>query len=343
VNNSDINPSFLSAIPDAISVEIIVTDLTGTRIIYVNDKSCDLFNYSRADFQMIVSSELLYDGEAPHLWKTEKENTVVKFKTQDNKVIWGLMSSKRIKDKKGNDLGVFHSISNITRRKRAEDQLQQSQKKRKQLSNKLIHAQEAERKRIAVELHDGISSNITAVRLMLERKISEVGLNENTFENIINTLKTISSDTRRISRDLHPSILEDIGLVPALTSLIREFNEMLPDVVFIHQINIDENKINDKAKLTLYRILQEAINNIIKHSGADAITISSDLIDGYQQLEISDNGCSFDVDKVMNSDNEISGLGIESMKERTDDCHGTFQIESLPARGTRICVKVPTQ
>lgn len=343
----DIQLFLNKAVQEIIQVGLLIADSSTGRIIYANYKLCEMFEYSRKDLVTITFSGLLWEGEDPEVWKRNSDSNVVKFKSRNGSIIWGLLSSQHLRDEAGNDIGIFYSIADITRRKIAEDRLQNSRKKLRFLSKKLIEAQEAERKRIAMELHDGVSSNITAVRLMLERKMGEVGHQDSELESITEMLRTISSDTRRISRNLHPSILEDIGLVAAFTSVIREMNSLKPDLVIRRRISIDEDKIKADVKLTLYRTLQEALNNIIKHSNADTVEIACRLADGSLRMEISDNGCGFDVDAALSNedeeDNKEIGLGLLSMKERTEYCRGKLIIESEIGTGTRISVNIPTR
>ena len=210
------------------------------------------------------------------------------------------------------------------------------------LSYRLIDAQESERKRIARELHDGIATRIVAVKLMLEKKIEENGLTEHDFTSIVNVLKRISSDSQKISDRLHPSMLENIGLTAALLSTIREFEEQNSGMIFQRIISINEDGIEKKAQLNLYRILQESLNNIAKHSRADRVDIRCIHDSGCFLMEVSDNGCGFDVNRVLNIGyGNFTGLGVESMKQRAESCRGTFAIESEIGVGTRVSVIVP--
>ncbi len=343
LSHAEIDFYLLKAARETIQIGLMITGTETGRIHYVNSKLCEIFDYPVAALLEMKFSGLLYEGEDPDLWKHDISNNVIKFKSRKGALIWGLMSSRRIQDEpKGNEVGILYSISDITPRKIAENQLAQSQKKLRHLTKKLIDAQEAERKRIAVELHDGIGSNINAVRLMLERKVAKSGIRDQELAGIVDMLKNVSNDTRRISRNLHPSVLEDIGLVAAFQSIIREFNYLKPDILFRHQISIDEDRIDGSAKLTLYRILQEALNNIIRHSGADTVDITCGFNNGCVELEISDNGSGFDVDDVLYfEDTNIAGLGMLNMKERTEFCQGTFDVSSEINNGTRLCVSIP--
>jgi signal transduction histidine kinase len=220
--------------------------------------------------------------------------------------------------------------------------LEMLKSKLRSFSYKLIDFQESERKRIAKELHDGIASNISAVRLMLERKIGENGLTNHNFLTIINALKCISSDSLRISDQLHPSILESIGLSAALKSIIKEFKEQNSGITFQNTISIKEEGIKKDVKLNLYRILQESLTNIVKHSRADRVDITCIHDNRCLLLEVSDNGCGFDVNRILRFENgDLTGLGMESMKLRAECCGGTFAIKSEAGVGTRVSVIVP--
>ena len=327
-------------VQEMIQVGLLITSASTGRILYTNTKLHDMFGYSREMLSTMTFSDLLCEGEDQDLWKRETDYNVVKFKTSDASVIWGLISSQEILDAKQHDRIHFYSISDITRRKHAEDRLKNSELRLRHLSKKLIDAQEEERKRISMELHDGIGSNITAVRLMLERKIAESGHTDHELDNIVDMLRRISSDTRQISRNLHPSVLEEIGVDAAFTAMIREFNELNPGLILNPRISIDEDKIPPKAKLTIYRTAQESLNNIIKHSHADRVDITCVLSDGFLQLTIIDNGCGFDVDETL--DNEKTGLGLVSMKERARICNGSLSIESEIGIGTRVYATIPS-
>jgi PAS domain S-box-containing protein len=341
----------LKAVQNTIQVALIISDTATGRMIYANDKSCDMFGYPSEDLMTMDFVQLLAKGEDAAIWKTETDSNVIRFRTQNNEELWGLMSSRRIHDEKGGDLGFFYSISDITPRKIAENALEKSRKKLHHLAKKLIAAQENERKRISVELHDGILSNITAARLLLENKAAENGYPDPELENITRMLKTISADTRRISRNLHPSVLDDIGLHAALHSVVREVRQLTPDILFRHRIAIDTDRITKSVQLALFRILQEALNNIIRHSNADTVDIVCDQPNGEIRLEIADNGCGFDAAKILNSDEEndgqntenpdAAGIGMKSMRERTELCGGTFTVDSKINAGTRICVRIP--
>ncbi len=338
----DVDSCLSKAVQETIQVGLMISDPVSGNIIYVNNKLCELFGWSAGELLLMDFTRLLCEGEDSDIWKYTVDDKVIKFRSRNGSVIWGLMSSNRLRDKNGNEQGILYSITDITRRKHVEQQLQQSQKRLRLLTKKLIHAQEAVQKRIAGELHDGIGSNINAARLMLERRIAAAGDEDNSLLGIVDLLKTISADTRRISRNLHPSIIEDIGLIAAVNSIVREFSALQPDMVFHQNISFDEDQIRNSFKLNLYRILQEALNNIMKHSGAKTVDIQCRITGKTLELSISDDGCGFDPGRVLhNEDSDTTGLGMESMKERATFCNGSLTVESGVGRGSMICVKIP--
>ncbi|MEE4358103.1 MAG: ATP-binding protein [Desulfococcaceae bacterium] len=208
------------------------------------------------------------------------------------------------------------------------------------LAKKLIHAREKERKRISRELHDSIGSGLTAIRFALERKLEEFGnepcRKKTCIEDILDMLHTVSSEVSRISKNLHPAILEDLGLCAAVRSHCRQFCEFYPDLDIHQEMNLDESGITDELKTLIYRIIQEALSNVAKHSGADKARISIRQDSSRIALSISDNGCGFDVGNQLRESPADSGFGLFSIIERTELFGGTSRIESAPEKGTYI-------
>jgi signal transduction histidine kinase len=172
-------------------------------------------------------------------------------------------------------------------------------------------------------------------------QLEETDLNVN-FEKIIPKLQAAIDEVRRISMDLRPSLLDDIGIMATLKWFIRETRLAFPSTQFdIEMHGLDENTLTPELKTAIFRIVQEAINNASKHSRARIIRLG---LKGDKQnftLEIADDGCGFPVDEVEVTQGyrESKGLGIASMRERAMSCGGSFSIESKPDAGTRIkCV-----
>lgn len=215
--------------------------------------------------------------------------------------------------------------------------------KEKIRSASLIEGQEAERKRLALELHDGIGQMLTGLRLQTEHIKSFQFQNEKqskSFEELQELVVETIEATRSVSFNLAPSVLSDFGLVPAI-KLLAETN------MKIRQIPIDVNsefnkRIAEKIEIGLYRIVQEGLHNAQKHSKAKKIQIQLFEKNNEIILEISDNGIGFKYEKnKVDKKNLTIGSGINNMKTRVDLLNGYFSMKSEVNKGTAITVIVP--
>lgn len=205
-------------------------------------------------------------------------------------------------------------------------------KKLKELTSELVDAQENERKRVSTELHDGISQLLVSARYGLD--IANINAKGNKkisgpIEKASDTISTAISEIRRISMALRPSILDDMGLAAALKSLAKDFQDQTAIETKIDAKNVGV-LLNDKQKTCLYRVAQEALANVAKHSKADLveITLSSDA--RKVKLIVTDNGCGLNV----RENNE--GHGLRNMRERVESHGGTFIIRSNSKYGMML-------
>ena len=220
----------------------------------------------------------------------------------------------------------------ITERKQAEEAL-------RELTGRLITAQEQERARIARELHDDVNQKLAllAVDLELLGQTPPHSPAETTQQarNLSAQVKAMSSDVHRLSHRLHPSKIEQLGLVAAMKSLCRELS-LKHDVRVQFSDRDVQGPIPEDIALCLYRIVQEALANVVKHSGARDAWVELVGSPTAIHLRISDPGRGFNPNSVKGSE----GLGLVSMQERVHLVRGEIAIDSQPARGTRINVRV---
>ncbi len=216
---------------------------------------------------------------------------------------------------------------------------------RQLLGLKIIKAQEDERQRVARDIHDGpaqLMSNVVLKAEICERMI-DVDL-EKAREELQNLKKIVREslhDVRKIIYNLRPMSLDDLGLVPTLQRYIMTFQEDSGiSVSFRTKGSSDE--IKPVISLTVFRIVQEAINNIIKHAGAKSVSISLEFLEKNLKLYIYDDGAGFDTEKLkVRTDDMSGGFGLFSMKERVELLGGVFNISSEPGRGTRLNIAIP--
>ena len=236
--------------------------------------------------------------------------------------------------------------ADITERKQGLEALQESEKQLRFLSSQLLKAQENERKRIAQELHDGIGQTLSAIKFGLEDVLDALGQGEarsgtRALETLIPLAKSGIEDVRRVCADLRPSILDDLGLLATVSWFCREFQTIYSGIRIEKQIDMKENEVPDTLKTVIYRVLQEAFNNIAKHSGADLVRLSLRKTGNTINLSIEDNGGGFDLQDALSADSFKRGLGLASMKERTEHSSGSFSIESTRGAGTIVRASWP--
>ncbi|MFZ0132448.1 MAG: ATP-binding protein [Desulfobacterales bacterium] len=208
------------------------------------------------------------------------------------------------------------------------------------LAGRLIHAQEEERSRLARELHDDLAQRLTVFAIdvgRLEKQLmgSPAPVRE-ALREMENSIVKISEDVHSLSRQLHPSILDDLGLINAVESECTSFSRREGiDVAFKHE-NIPR-VIPKDVSLSLYRIIQEGLRNISKHACAEHISVSLKSLDHGILLSVQDDGIGFDWAEVKKN----PGLGFSSMRERARLIHGELSIQSQPEKGTVITLRVP--
>ena len=216
-------------------------------------------------------------------------------------------------------------------------ELKQAGELNRELARRLISSQEAERQRIARELHDDIGQRVAALNIELDRGVMEAGSEPQRayLRRLSAQASEIAIDVHRMSHELHPSKLRLVGLVAALQSLCSEVSKQHNlDVRFTHAAM--PPAADATVSLCLYRIVQEALHNVARHSHTRGALVSVNGADGEIVLQVSDSGDGFDPDHVPHD-----GLGLVSMRERAADLDGRLTIDAAPGRGTRITVRIP--
>ena len=207
------------------------------------------------------------------------------------------------------------------------------------LSGRLINAQEEERSRVARELHDDLSQRMALLSIELEQLSDAMSVSAKVrrrFESLQNQAQEISSDIHRLSYRLHPSKLDHLGLAAALKSLCEQVNASGKIRVYLHQQSFAEMLPKD-ITLCLFRIAQETLRNAVKHSQAIHVRVIVQQSDGEVRLKVIDDGCGLD----KQSPSFAEGLGFVGMRERLRIVGGTLEIHSQLAQGTRIEVAIP--
>ena len=231
-------------------------------------------------------------------------------------------------------------------RKKAEEALTESETQVKILTNKLLSVEERERKRIANELHDSLGQSLNSIKFKVEDILQQTNAkraetNAESLEIIIPLIQQSIEEVRRIAMDLRPSVLDDLGILATLAWFCREFQKIYPGIHIEKQTDIQEHEVPEFLKAVAYRIAQEALNNILKHSKADLVSLSLRKTNHAIELTIQDNGQGFDVQEVLSMESSMRGLGLSSMRERAELSGGSFVIESARGKGTVIRASWP--
>ncbi len=239
-----------------------------------------------------------------------------------------------------------HCIQYAIERNLRVEKLELARKRLEELSAKIVDAQERERKIIGRELHDSIGSSLTAIRVAVESRKNEEGKDSSasaaiSVEKILQMIDETIEETRQISEKLRPSILDDLGLVKTIGWLVRDAQMLHPDMQIRTHIEVTESDLPESLKIVIYRIIQEAFNNIAKHSNADAVDLTLTLsAKGLLTLEIQDNGKGFDPHDLIPAE-EPGGHGLDNMRDRAEFSRGNLKIISEKGDGTLIRILWP--
>jgi signal transduction histidine kinase len=226
-------------------------------------------------------------------------------------------------------------------------QLEQSHQRetmRAELFRRVVAAQEAERQRIARDLHDETGQSLTAIGMGLRGLAGRLSSRNKEALNTLHKLETLTADSlkelQRLMTDLRPSHLDDLGLSAALRWYSSKIQEHSPLHVRV-DIHGEECDLDDAMKITIFRIIQECLNNIIKHSQATHVNIHLHYEEKVVRISVFDNGIGFDRDQVQQRRTSRPSLGLAGMEERAALLNGTVSVQSRPGYGTEVEAVIP--
>ncbi len=359
-----------SQLIEAMDEGLAILDKDG-KITYVNKQFCDTLGLPRQEILGHTPVDYVDKGNRSALERHMADRArggittyVANLRGKDEQNFWVKISPTLLVGKQGESTGSFAVVASdvqqlnarirslaydINYRKDAEQSLLESEHAKRMLAAQVMSAQEKERKRIASELHDGIGQTLSAIKFYVENAIRN--LNERTIEdstqmfgNVIPKLQDAIEEVRRISMDLRPSLLDDIGTLATLTWFCRQFQHVYESMRIELRLDVKESDIAPPLKVAIFRIVQEAMNNCAKYSKANCIHVSLSNTSKEIELAVEDDGQGFDYAEVCTRIKSMGGgMGLVSMRERAEFSGGMFSIESAAGKGTSMRVVWPLQ
>jgi signal transduction histidine kinase len=232
----------------------------------------------------------------------------------------------------------------ISEREKVEKALKKSELALRSLSLKIIESQENERRLLSKELHDSIGGSLAAIKFALEEKLQHMKGRPNrgtiSLEKIIDYILDTIREVRRISATLRPSMLDDYGLLATIEWYCRKSGEMYQNTRIETHFSLDEESISEVAKIVIYRVMQEAVNNALRHSGADTIRLNLEKSNDRIRLRVQDNGCGFSLEQNIHKGDPLSGYGLQGMSDRAEAVCGSLHIETCQGEGTVVLLEI---
>ncbi|MFP3869663.1 MAG: PAS domain S-box protein [Syntrophobacteria bacterium] len=318
-------------------------------LVYVNRRFLDMLGctWSEAIGRRVIdfldeANKKIYKDQMLRRQRGEHQPYEIDWKKKNGQRIFTIVSPQPIFDADGRVTGSFAVFTDITDQKQTEEALRRSERELRHLSSQLLTIQEKERGRIARELHDSIGQSLSAIKFKLE---DVLGQNDRDAlpaamepcSSLIPMIQNTIEELRRISMDLHPSTLDDLGILATIAWFCREFQSIFSGIRIETDICVEEDHIPESLKIVMYRIIQEALNNVSRHSQADLVRLGLSRSDGILELSIEDNGCGFDPEQSSLSGESLKkGFGLASMRERTEFSGGSFAVESVRDKGTVV-------
>ncbi|MFH1032140.1 MAG: ATP-binding protein [Chloroflexota bacterium] len=230
----------------------------------------------------------------------------------------------------------LHTVTDITDRKRAEEQLKESREKIRRLSAHLESLGEEERKKIARDLHDDTGQLLAGMTAHLEAAIGMLPAKEQKIKSILKNVESLSVNVieqlQKVTYELRPLVLDDLGLVSAVRWLIDN-NLKTAGIKVTFKTGGKVKRVDRQVETTIFRVIQEAVSNIVRHAQATIVEIDIRFMKTRIRVKIKDNGKGFNLEEALSSNEGLRGLGLLGMKERIELIKGTFNLVSNPDNG----------
>ncbi len=326
------------------SAIVAITDAKG-RIIYVNDKFCEISGYRREELigedHRLINSGLHAREHFRDLWQTISSGRIWKGEICNHakfgRLYWVDTTIIPFLNEKGKPYQYVSIRYEITRRKMMEEAM-------KKLPQRIIQAQEKERESISREIHDDLGQSLVVLKMLIQSSLprggSGPGRNQQEYQKVIACVDGVIEKTRALAAGLRPSALEVLGLSSALEALVEHFSERGGLKIMYKPVSLENLQFRGEI-INLYRIVQEALTNIVRHARAVKAEIVMRRRRGRLLITVKDNGIGLMMGRSPEVRMSRSGLGLSTMEERARLLDGTLRIHSSPGQGTLLEIDIP--
>lgn len=323
---------------------MMIWNLDDLRIVKVNQAAIDIYGYSSEDFKKLTVLDIRPSEEhAEFLQMVElaienndyKKTTTWRHNTYSGACIFLEISCQAVTY---NGKKCLLAIgNNVTDKIQLENSLNfERLLKQKQITDAVITGQERERSKLGEELHDNINQILASTRLYVECALTDENIRKDLLEKTKNQLDTAMAEIRKLSKSLVAPSLGGNTLLQSIDDLIDDMSSIDHMTIEKELNNFNENNLNEKLKLTIFRIIQEQLNNIHRHSKANKVFVNLTMHDEFLSLTITDNGKGFDPAAKKN------GVGLRNISSRAEVNNGSVKIETTPGKGCKLIVTFTT-
>ena len=344
----------MQAIVERTASFIAMTDAAG-RLIYLNPAGREMLGIDAAEDISAMTAIDLHAEAAREQLATEAFPTAVATGTWMGRTVLRSRAGTDIETLQvviahrgadGSHEGMSVVMHDLTEWVKGEQALRQSHLELRRLSAQLISVQEAERQRIAADLHDGIGQSLSLLQMQVSAAMQQFDAGATAqarrlLEGLVPKLKETMVEVRRLSTDLHPSSLEDLGILPTLAWFFRELEASCRGIEVAKDFGVRETDVPASLRVAIFRIMQEAVSNIIKHAAPTRIDVKLEKRGDDLHLSIADDGRGFDPANVSSREHPQRGFGLSSMRQRAKLSGGIYELQSAQGRGTHISVVWP--
>lgn len=332
----------------SVSQGVIITDAK-QKILNVNDAFLSITGYSKdeivgrscrflqgplSDGVSIKAIQDSIDGGVDY------SGEIVNYR-KDGQTFWNELTISPVRDDRGTITHFVGITRDISERKTAQANQQKNLLQLQALSRRVLQAQETERRRVANELHDELGQSLTAIKINLQSydRVKNKSFDELNNENI-RIVDDAIQQVRRLSLALRPSMLDDLGLVPAL-KWVTEQTAQRSGLDIRFQSTLPKIRLNHEIETACFRVTQEALTNIVRHAHPEHVRVDIGLAADDLVLAIEDDGAGFEVDQATRLAKEGASVGVLGMRERASLIGGALAIESAKGAGTRVRLTCP--